>query len=340
MISLGNDEITKYPFLAEAGQYLKDKGFTLEQFATDPDLQIIVDKAYERVECASWGKIFNSTLDGSKEGISLPLEVFSFLLAIILLKLSGANVLISRFSLAEARRAEKFLEKDLIGNMNKTSEELATKIFKDLFSVSIKKTGNYFVIPISDYLRHAVNFHELEWRLINRHVEKGMVFLNSHETVRLIRKELDGYIKSRIRSVQTPSLSQGFEEKVKKLAEMAKKFTVTTTIISTEYPPCVEHAIKVLNDGENLPHSGRFMLATFLLGRGQTVDDIAPLFKNAPDYNEKVTRYQLNQISGETGSNTKYSCPSCEKIKSNDLCFATPDCDYIINPLQFGKKRS
>ena len=56
MISLGNDEITKYPFLAEAGQYLKDKGFTLEQFATDPDLQIIVDKAYERVECASWGK--------------------------------------------------------------------------------------------------------------------------------------------------------------------------------------------------------------------------------------------------------------------------------------------
>ena len=37
MISLGQDEIAKYPFLAEAGQYLKDKGFTLEQFATDPE---------------------------------------------------------------------------------------------------------------------------------------------------------------------------------------------------------------------------------------------------------------------------------------------------------------
>jgi len=336
MISLGNDEITKYPFLAEAGEYLKDKGFTLEQFATDPDLQIIVDKAYERVE---QGKNFNLTPDGSKEHTSLPLEVFSFLIAIILLKLSGANILISRFSLAEAQRAEKFLEKDLVGNMNKTSEELAVKIFKDLFSVSIKKSGKYFVIPISDYLRHAVNFHELEWRLINRHVEKGMVFLNSHETVRLIRKELDAYIKSRIRTVQTPSLSQGFEEKVSKLVELAKKFTVTTTI-STEYPPCIKHAIQVLNDGENLSHSGRFMLGTFLFGRGQTIDEIAPLFKNAPDYDEKVTRYQLNSCSGKTGSNTKYSCPSCEKIKSNDLCFATPDCDYIINPMQFGKKRS
>ena len=56
MISLGQDEIAKYPFLAEAGQYLNDKGFTLEQFATDPDLKIIVDKAYERIESAAEGK--------------------------------------------------------------------------------------------------------------------------------------------------------------------------------------------------------------------------------------------------------------------------------------------
>ena len=41
MVSLGHDEIAKYPFLAEAGQYLQDKGFTLEQFATDPDLQTV-----------------------------------------------------------------------------------------------------------------------------------------------------------------------------------------------------------------------------------------------------------------------------------------------------------
>ena len=39
MLALGQDEIAKYPFLADAGQYLKDKGFTLEQFGTDPDLK-------------------------------------------------------------------------------------------------------------------------------------------------------------------------------------------------------------------------------------------------------------------------------------------------------------
>ena len=330
MVSLGQDEIAKYPFLAEAGQYLQDKGFTLEQFATDPDLQIIVDKAYERIEAATNGKIYNPKFDNS--------DTFSFLIAIVLLKLSGMNTLINRFSLAEARRAEKFLEKDL-GNPNKTSEELAIKIIRDIFSVSVKKSNNHFVIPIPDYLRHAVNFHELEWKLVNRHVESGMVFLSPHETVRLIRRELGGYIRSRIKAANTPSLYKGFEDKVNRLVDLAKKFTVSITV-STEYPPCIKHAIDVLEGGENLSHSGRFMLATFLLGRGQSIDDIAPLFKNAPDYNEKVTRYQINQIAGETGSNTKYSCPSCEKIKSNDLCFAIPECDTIINPIQFGKKRS
>ena len=330
MVNLGQDEIAKYPFLAEAGQYLQDKGFTLEQFATDPDLQIIVDKAYERIEAATAGKIYNPKFDNS--------DTFSFLIAIILLKLSGMNTLINRFSLAEARRAEKFLEKDL-GNPNKTSEELAIKIIRDIFSVSVKKSNNHFVIPIPDYLRHAVNFHELEWKLVNRHVENGMVFLSPHETVRLIRRELSGYIRSKIKAANTPTLYKGFEDKVNRLVDLAKKFTVNT-IVSTEYPPCIKHAIDVLESGENLSHSGRFMLATFLLGRGQSIDEIAPLFKNAPDYKEKVTRYQINQIAGETGGNTKYSCPSCEKLKSNDLCFAIPECDNIINPIQFGKKRS
>lgn len=67
---------------------------------------------------------------------------------------------------------------------------------------------------------------------------------------------------------------------------------MTYTVTTGEYPPCVKHAIDMLEKGENLPHSGRFMLATFLLSKGQSIQQIAPLFKNAPDYNERVTLYQ------------------------------------------------
>ncbi|MCV0410635.1 DNA primase [Nitrosopumilus sp.] len=340
MIALGQDEIAKYPFLADAGQYLKDQGFSLEQFGTDPDLKQLIDKAYDRILVAADGKIYKSDIIGdhvSKEA-ALPREVFSFLLAIVLLKLCGMHTLIKRFALAEARRAEKYLERDLSNISDESKKELAIKVIDDLFSVQIEKQDDYFVIPISDYLKHSINFHEREWKLINRHVEKGLVFLTPHETVRLIRKELGTYINSKIINAKTPTMIPGFEDSVNKLALLSKKFA-TFTVTTGEYPPCIKHAIEILEKGENLPHSGRFMLATFLLSKGQSVQQIAPLFKNAPDYNPRVTLYQLNHLAGTSGSGTQYSCPSCEKLKTQSLCFATSECDNIINPLQFGKKR-
>ena len=334
MVNLGSDEIIKYPFLDEAGKYLSDKGFSLEDFATNADLNKIVENAFERIITAVDGRIYKSELASNNSSTN---EIFSFLIAVILLKLTGMNTLTRRFSLAEARRAEKFLEKDLKNQQDPRNAKLSLQILQELFSVTIQKEDEYFIIPISDYLSHSVNFHEREWKLINRKVLHGQVQLTSHETVRLVRKELDRYIFSKINSSSSPQMIQGFEPYVTKLKSLAKKFEVKT-VESTEYPPCVKHAIEVLEKGENLAHSGRFLLATFLLNKGQTVEQIAPLFKNAPDYNEKVTLYQLNQLSGTSGT-TQYKCPSCEKVKSQDLCFPIPACDPIINPIQFGRKR-
>ncbi|MBI1661967.1 MAG: DNA primase [Nitrosopumilus sp.] len=359
---LGADQIAKYPFVQDAGQYLKDQGFRLEQFGMDPDLEPIVKKAFDRIYTAAEGKTYKSDLIGnqaSKEA-TLPREVFSFLLAIVLLKLSGMNTLIKRFALQESIRAEKYLEADLkisnnpsgsviLTDEQKSIRDVAAQIIKEISNVEISKPeekneGNYtsgkdeWLVNISDYLTRSIHFHEREWKLINRKVENGKVYLSSHQTVRLIRKELGMYINSRLTDTKTPEMIPGFENYVNKLVSLAKKFR-TFTVDTGEYPPCIKHAIQVLEKGENLPHSGRFMLATFLLSKGQSVEQIAPLFKNAPDYNERVTLYQLNQLNGTSGSGTKYSCPSCEKLKTQNLCFATSECDNIINPLQFGKKR-
>jgi len=335
MVDLGTDEIVKYPFLDEAGKYLSDKGFSLEQFGSDPDLKKIVENAFERIITASDGRIFKSDLASNNS--ALPMEIFSFLIAVILLKLSGMNTLIRRFSLAEARRAEKFLEKDLINQKDVKKSKLSLQILQELFSVTVQKNDEHFTIPIADYLKHAINFHEREWKLINRKVVSGKVHLTSHETVRLVRKELDRHIFNKISLSSSPEMIQGFEPYVQKLRTLAKKFEVKT-VESTEFPPCIKHAIEVLEKGENLSHSGRFLLATFLLNKGQTIEQIAPLFKNAPDYNPKVTLYQLKQLSGISGT-TKYKCPSCEKVKTQNLCFPVSACDTIINPLQFGRKR-
>jgi DNA primase large subunit len=332
VLKIGIKDLVKYPFLTEAGQYLANTGLSLEQLG-HPDWKPIVEKAYGRIVVASSGEIYSSDL----ESLDNDSELLSFIVAIILLKSTGIATLIRRFSLAEARRAERYLQQDLWSSRNKNLD-LPLKIIRDLFAVNVSIDGDEFVIKIPDYLQRSVHFHEKEWKLVNRRVSNGFVYLTAHETVRLIRAELGQYINEKIQSVKVESVPQGFEQRINDLVLLANKFS-DTIYVSLEYPPCVKHGIEILEKGENLPHSGRFLLATYLLSKGQTVDQITPLFKNAPDYNERTTKYQLEHISGSSGSGTKYQCPSCEKLRSENLCFATSDCNGIINPIQFGRKR-
>ena len=88
-------------------------------------------------------------------------------------------------------------------------------------------------------------------------------------------------------------------------------------------PPCIDHLYKVLNNGENLPHSARLLLATFLIFSEKNIDEIIEIFKKLPDYNEQITRYQLEHLSGKKGGSKKYFVPSCEKIKIQNLCYET-----------------
>ena len=346
-------ELAKYPFLPEAGRYIRDRQFSIESLGTDPDLKGIIEGAYLRVKTAADGGIHRS------EKSRPDTEIFSFLLAIVLLKLSRSRELVSKFVMAESRRAERYLEGDLALRAGGARQSAATyrggrgagpspeaggaprgrgtdriiRMIEDLFSVRVRRDGSDILVPVADYVRRAVLFHESPWKLVNRRVGGGMVMLTPHEAVRLIRPELNQYISERIRSTPAPPSLPNFEEPVRALAELAKRFRVAMPVL-TEYPPCIKHAIRVLEEGGNLPHSGRFMLASYLLKSGQTVEQVEPLFRNAPDYNERTTLYQLKQIAGR-----EYTCPSCEKIRGNDMCFPVSACSGIVNPLQFGRRR-
>ena len=347
-VTVGDNEWAKYPFLAGSGEYLRDKGFTLEQFGTDPDLKVVVSRALERVMAAASGSVYRSGMEsGSKTGdIERQNEIFSFLLAVVLLRLSGMDTLVRRFALAESRRAEAHLERDLGGGggggnrpPDPSKTDLAVRLIGELFSVPVSQTDGGFAISVPDYARHAVKFHEVEWKLVNRRVSGGLVHLTRHEVIRLVRSELGDYILSRVRSAPVPDMLPHFEAPVAELVAVAKRLEPAPPPqagADDEPPPCIKHAMAVLERGENLPHSGRFMLATFFINRGWPIERIAPMFKGAPDYNERITMYQLRHLSGEGSSGgTKYSCPSCKKLQGQDLCFPVPACEGIFSPMQF-----
>lgn len=334
MINLGHEELAKYPFLADAGRLLRDYGFTLEQLGADPDLERIRQKAFERIQIAvQEGKVYRDI-----SGADLPLEVMSFLLAIVLLKLSGARYLVQKFAMQEARRAESILERDLGRAATDDQINVTRKIISDLAGIHIRRRESHFVIPIPDYLSRAVRFHAQEWKLINRTVDSGMVYLTPHQTVRLIRQEITGHINTKIAESATPPMVPILQRYIDKISSINAEFQPRITK-SGKLPPCVIHAIDTLKNGENLSHSGRFMLATYMFSQGHDTADIAPYFKNAPDYNESITLYQLRQISGESGRGEAYKCQSCNRLKTLDLCYATSECDNITNPMQFGIRR-
>jgi DNA primase large subunit len=252
------------------------------------------------------------------------------------------ELMLKKHSLFEAMRAERFLSEDLKKEKSEQKKRLLlSKIFEELFKVTVELDSNdrrLFKVRVTDYLMRASDFNEQEWKLINRLVNKGYVYLDAEETVRLVRSELSTLIYHKIKSMTLSSLPSKIKLKADELrTKLIPYCGYSVYKITDDYPPCIKHALEVMNHGENLPHSARLMLATYMLAIEKSINDIVMLFRNAPDYNEKITRYQVEHLAGIKGGRTKYSVPSCQKLRNENLCFATEECHNIINPIQFGQ---
>jgi DNA primase large subunit len=333
---MAGSDLAKYPFLNEAGEYLRESSFGWEELDR-PDMRYIIERAAERIEVEVDGKIYDNLE-------RYEIEILTFLISLVIVKSIGIDQVLRKFALAEARRAEKFLTEDLRNQSEIKRRSVFTKIFDDLFKLRIvisEEDQRLFKVRVVDYLARASHFHEQEWKLINRLVHSGYVYLDADETVRLIRNELSVLIYDKVKGMTLPTLPQGIKSKANELRlKLFSRYERRGLAAVTEYPPCVKHALEVMNRGENLPHSARVMLATYMLAIGKPVEEIVLMFENAPDFNEKITRYQVEHLAGMKGSHTKYSVPSCDKLRNENLCFATAECDTLINPVQFGRKKN
>ncbi len=333
-IRMGTADLAKYPFLNEAGEYMRQSGFGWGELER-PEMKELIDRAAQRIEIGVSGNVYDKLE-------RYEIEILTFIVSLIMIKSVGLEPLLKKYALAEARRAEKFLIDDLRRQKEIQKASLFTKIFEDLFKLRIQSTeeGRLFKVKVTDYLARSSHFHEQEWKLINRLVHNGYVFLDADETVRLVRNELSVLIYDKVRAMTLPTLPKAVKARADELrAKLAPRYEYRIHSVS-DYPPCIKHALDVMSKGENVPHSARVMLGTYMLAIGKPVDDIVALFENAPDFNEKITRYQVEHLAGMKGSRTKYSVPSCEKLRNESLCFATKECEGIINPVQFGRKRN
>ncbi|MGC9208973.1 MAG: hypothetical protein ACP5GH_03865 [Nitrososphaeria archaeon] len=332
---LGVEDYAKYPFLSESISYALrrtpnltiDKIDSAELMGFDP--KIIIDVTRRRV------------IAGLKTGVSPALDdvhyeisLASFIISLILIRSTDDHGIYNRFALAEARRSEGFLLKEL--ETNPRGRDLVKVIIEKVAGISLTVGYDGFLMPLDGYLMHHVR-GEPSWKLVNRWVYMGFVYVKPNELAHIFREISAGIILNRLRNMPKPSLKGSLLEILKEIEESRPRPRAQR--YEGAYPPCVQFQLSQLKQGVNINHSARFLLATYFINIGWDVDSVVDLFRTAPDFNEKITRYQVEQISGRKGSGTRYLVPSCAKLLTLQLCRRDETCDNIRNPLQYGRFR-
>lgn len=334
-VRVGTADIAKYPFLPEAAEFVK--GWNQEYF-NDPLNKHIVERSADRVNWAAHS-VYDSRLS------QYQVEIITFLGALMLVKYIAIPSLIKRFAFAEAMRVEHFLERDLETYPDQT-DRLIIQMLRQVFNLSINyehfddTNHDYYTMSVPDYLRLSTKLHEQKWKLVNQAVHKGRVILDGDKLARLVRAELQTIIEERIQAMKlvkpSPSLIVEFGDALRK--NLQPKFEHRIMMV-TEYPPCIKHAIEAFNKGENVPHVGRVLLAGYMVAIGKTEDEVVDMFRNAPDFKESVTRYQVKYLIKQK-ENDKFGVYGCEKLKSNNWCWSDNGCSMIKNPMQYGRVRA
>ncbi len=331
------NDYTKYPFIKEAAKYLKLPDLRIEDLASS-ELQTILSRAEERLEEAILYTRVTRNPHHDED-----VEILSFTVAIVLAIATQDSFIQKRYALAEAKQAYENLRAEPKEKLVKIAQNFEWKLElnNDL------KTPFEFTLDFTNYLRNTTHLQEKKWKLINRTLTNGKVYLTLSETARLLAEEVRKYVEKRTEARELPK----FPAKILEAAERIKKLALEKigrtenesfpkAITQVAFPPCIQTLYQAFSSGRHLSHIGRFTLTSFLVNIGMPPEKVIELFKNISDFNERMTRYQVEHIAGERGSRTRYATPKCDTLKTHGVCTIPDDlCRRIRNPLGYYRRK-
>jgi len=332
---ISESEAAKYPFLKRAVALVETLNLKVDDLA-DPSYSGVLDRGEERVSEA----ILKGVV-GPGFGDSLT-ELLSFPVAVMFVTVVGDRFLDRRYSLAEAARVYRHLRgegkarialiaRDEFGwNMRLVRRELDGQVYG-------------FELHFSDYLRNAASFHEDKWKLVNRVMRDGRMLLTRIEAVRLIQVEVEELIRRRVSRHGRIALPDAVKERVDGITRLFDENRARITgeelpseVVSDAFPPCMRRAFEGLMSGRRASHMERFALTSFLVNAGMDLDRIVQLFVSVTDFDEQLTRYQIEHIAGLRGSRTKYTPPNCSTLRTHGVCYSPNAlCRRIKHPLSY-----
>ncbi len=340
MEETGREELTledyaKYPFIRQASQYVERLGLKLEDFS---DLGLKpVTRAVERIK-NSTKPLKDVSAPPIPSGEELN-ELLSFPLALFLVKAVGDEYFMRRLALYEARVARARLENE--------EKWKIIRIVRENFGWRLLEADGGrlpFKLSFIDYLRNASRFHEEEWKLVNQQLLDGYVYLSKGKVIRLIEEEIKRHIEerlSKVPEVEVPENLKPLVEELKAYLRSVKQIAPYEELGKVKleaFPPCMANLYFDISSGKDVPHIGRFTLTAFLINLGMPLEEIVKLYTSITDFDERLTKYQVEHIAGLVGGKTRYKPLSCGKMKTHGLCPGGETlCDRVRSPLAYYK---
>jgi DNA primase large subunit len=331
------NDYAKYPFLKETTEYVKKLDLKIEDLE-NPEFIKILQRAQERLEEAILNTLVSRKL--SEEDI----EILSFPVTIMLTVATENSFIKKRYALAEAKQTFEDLKLEPKEKLQAIAQNFAWK----LEPIENPQPPFEFTLNFVDYLRNTKNLREKKWKLVNRLLSNGNVYLSRNETARLLSEEVRKYIETRQETKDTPKLPPKIMEIAEQIKTLSKERIGETemkgfpkTIVQEAFPPCIQALYKSFTSGHHLSHIGRFTLTSFLINIGMPTETVIELFKSFSDFNERMTRYQVEHIAGTKGSRTLYIPPKCDTLKTHGVC-TNPDelCKRTRHPLRYYQSKT
>ena len=328
-------DFAKYPFINEAIKHVEELGINIDELAEE-EYAAIIDRARKRIkEGLEYAEVhFEWTNDD--------IELCSFFAALAIMTFIDDERVKNRYALAESKRANKIFRSE--NNFEKVLD-----VAKRTFNWKLRKIESQtsdllynYELFFSDYLRNSVTMIDSRWKLVNRTISQGYVYVTREEICRLLQEEVRRKILENLRKKRNEVASlQPIVKEIKNVVLstqgriFSKKFKAEKMNI-VAFPPCIKSLYENLKSGGNLSHMGRFTLTSFLINIGLDEKKLLKIFKEVMDFDERKTLYQIEHIAGIQGSRTKYVPPKCETLKTHGLCI-NPDevCKGMRRPILY-----
>jgi len=185
---------------------------------------------------------------------------------------------------------------------------------------------------------------DLKWKLVNRKLDHGNVHIAKEEFARLLQETVRERIQDSLPLEAGRKICESctsYLDEIKVILDERKTEYGAGDFGAVEselFPPCIAHSIANTRAGVNLAHSMRFAMTSFLLKVGMTSDDIINMFNVSPDFDVEKTRYQIEHISGSSG--TTYIPPSCNTMKTYGNCYGADElCKRVNHPLNYYRRK-